>query len=719
MRLLTLKLLLITWAALFFSSSLLGQDYSGAAQEYVGSDKCITCHKEQATLWKQSHHYQSMLVASQLTVLGDFNNQTLKFHNFTYRPYQKDQKFYISLPNQEGENKDYQIEYTFGYHPLQQYLVNIGNGRYQALNIAWDSRPATEGGQRWFHLQAHEDISITHPFFWHGTFANWNARCAECHSTNFQKNYNPKTDGYTSQWSDINVACEACHGPGSQHINVINKPFKTSEGNKQPNNNEAAYYSKKIASNTEMIDMCGGCHSRRQQIKDLTRPGNYYDKHRLQLLDENMYFPDGQIQDEVFVLGSFLQSKMHAAGVSCLDCHNPHSGQLKAEPRKLCTQCHSEKSVDNKAHRLHAAQTVECIDCHMPERTFMVIDARRDHRFHIPNPALARKHNVPLACDNCHNEKPKSWAISALDLSNTSQWPGIMASARDRDRSSIHLVKALRSQQTLAPIIDASLLESISQFPEQAVYDEAITALKSASPLVRAAAVRSLWFLDNATKWQHFSTLLDDTAHSVRFEIAAALAGYNPVKATNQKQLQQLITDYQQALLLTQDMPETQLALAELALKLGNNEAAELAYKTAIKQAPAYIPALLNYSDFLRTSGNVNLEKRYLLQALNVAPDNPTTQHAMGLFLIRQKNYRKALGYLKKAAENPTNESSPRFSFIYAVALDHQHQTNKAIDHLIQANERWPGQQEILRTLAAYLQKMKRHQEALIYSKQL
>jgi cytochrome c553 len=78
---------------------------------------------------------------------------------------------------------------VFGVYPLQQYLLPLDDGRLQALSIAWDSRPAEEGGQRWYHLYPDEAIAHDDPLHWTGPYQNWNTRCAECHSTDLHKNY--------------------------------------------------------------------------------------------------------------------------------------------------------------------------------------------------------------------------------------------------------------------------------------------------------------------------------------------------------------------------------------------------------------------------------------------------------------------------------------------------------------------------------------------------
>jgi hypothetical protein len=189
-----------------------------AAQDYVGSGQCESCHAQAYTSWKGSHHYQAMLLATSETVLGDFSDRTFTYGGITSRFYRRDGKYFVETDNKDGELQEFEIAYTFGFYPLQQYLVPFDGGRYQALNIVWDSRAKSEGGQRWVHLYPEDPVTHQDAVHWTGSFQNWNSRCAACHSTNLEKNYSSATDSYTTTWEEINVACEACHGPASLHL---------------------------------------------------------------------------------------------------------------------------------------------------------------------------------------------------------------------------------------------------------------------------------------------------------------------------------------------------------------------------------------------------------------------------------------------------------------------------------------------------------------------
>ena len=269
-------------------------------------------------------------------------------------------------------SKDFQVLYTFGVAPLQQYLIGLPGGRLQAFGIAWDARPASDGGQRWYHLYPDRKLAAGDPLHWTGIDQNWNYQCAFCHSTNLQKNYDAATTQFKTTWSEISVGCEACHGPGSRHLDWATK---TVDGKRvdDPGKGFAftlderpgvswrtgldGYLSRSVPrTEDKVVHVCAACHSRRQQFSsDPLAVSKFFDAFRPSLLAADLYHSDGQQRDEVYNYGSFLQSRMHAAGVTCSDCHNPHSGALRHEGNATCTQCHASERFDAPAHHHHEA----------------------------------------------------------------------------------------------------------------------------------------------------------------------------------------------------------------------------------------------------------------------------------------------------------------------------------------------------------------------------
>lgn len=695
--------------------------------DYVGSKVCNECHAPQYRLWQQSDHHKAMQVADESTVLGNFSGITVTFHQRDSKLYRKAGKFVIDTVDQHDQKRTFTIKYTFGHYPLQQYLVETEDGHIQALNIAWDSRDKQQGGQRWFHLRADDNITTEHPFFWTRHFQNWNSRCADCHSTNVTVDYDVQSNSYDTRWSQINIGCEACHGPAGQH--VVNAKDNTLRADNSgftlqlPQTltwqfqRSAAIASTDGMQNDQHVDMCGACHSLRTRLTKNALGKRFHDANRLQLLNDGAYFIDGQIRDEAFVLGSFMQSKMYQLGVNCSNCHNPHSGKVLVEGNGLCGQCHAPAVYDSQTHHHHApgSEGSACVNCHMPARTYMQVDDRRDHRFGIPNPDLSRLLGVPNACSNCHkNDKAlqhkdvDSWASTQLKqwklTSDNTEWAILNQRAQQSDYNVVHSISNGVFRAKWPDLIGASLLQQLVAMPSADVIAAANKALQHASPLIRRAAVEASEPYPAETRWTLLSPYLADSSLSVRVQIAQTLADVFSSLADSQRPpLAALIDEYRQVLAVSAGLVGTQVSLANLEMRLGNIEQARRAYQQALRIEPNYVPALLNLADFHRGVGEHQQATVLLERALRVAPDSGGVQHSYGLMLIRKRQYDKALHHLRQAVLQ--HDAQPRYAYVYAVALDNTGQTIKAIAELRDANKRWPNQYDLLLTLVLYLEK--------------
>ena len=730
---------------ILLSTFLLAAGVSKSA-DYVGAQACADCHQQQYQDWQRSHHYRAMQPATAENVLGDFSDVTATFHGIENRMFTKGERFFIETIGPDGKVATFPILYTFGFEPLQQYLVEIDGGRLQALNVAWDNRPKTGGGQRWYHLQPQENITAEHPFFWAGHFQNWNSRCAECHVTDYQKGFDLESFTYQSRWSEMNVACEACHGPAAEHLELA-KAGKLSTANSGfsrvgPTPLTWQYPAGETIArptgdpSSDHIDMCGRCHARRMPLAEQLPNADFHNVYQLQLLEEGAYFADGQILDEVFVLGSFLQSKMHAQGVTCHDCHNPHTGKVKVEGNGLCAQCHLPTEYDNPTHHHHVqgSAAAQCVNCHMPARTYMGVDDRRDHSFTIPRPDISQQASVPNACQSCHVDKDSAWLSAALNTWGVEfeqqHWALTHQKIRNFDPAAVAPINAwlaqdqaetvkeneetsahARSEQhSLPPIVHATLLAQLAQLahlalvPSQQSLQIAQGQLQHADPMIRRAAVVAISAGPPQLRWQLLEPYLDDPSRQVRFAVASALAELTPqLPASAQTAMNRLIEEYRQMLEHTIDSPATQLTLAGLENALGNDSQALIAYQRALKISPAYVPALVNLSEYYRHRDDHAEAEALLKRALQAAPESAVIQHAFGLHLVRIKNYPRALEYLQRAIT--AEGAQPRHAYVYAIAQDSIGDTKGAIRTLIQANTRWPNQYDILWNLVVLLDK--------------
>lgn len=734
-----LALLLCVWSLNSHAVAIVNPGIK-AHKAFVGSETCGQCHQSELKQWETSHHAKAMMQPTAENVLGDFNQQIVIFDDVKTEFTKSEDGYFITTQMANAQNgakkaKRYQVAFTFGYTPLQQYLINIGDGKLQAFDIAWDSRPTSEGGQRWFKLLPDEDTTAESPFHWSRQTQNWNSRCADCHSTNLSKGYNPIYQRYDTTFTELNVACEACHGGGKQHVNLVNSGgykkgvasgFKTNLKQTRQfifdGSNPIAQ--PKGEATAAQINACGGCHSRRQVIGEIDPAEDYHNQYSLRLLDNPLYHPDGQIQDEVFVLGSFMQSKMHQAGVTCTNCHNAHTGAVKAQDNSLCTQCHVADAYDVEKHHHHKASSAGalCVNCHMPATTYMEVDDRRDHAFSIPAPQQSDTLETPNACNSCHRIQSNQWSINAIE--KWGQSGGVDPFGSINGKAQKANVLALRSMVSYIedgenPAIRRATLLSLSgSIPSRLSAETISRQLSDDNPMVRRAAVEASTFIPLQHRWGLLKPLIDDQIASVRFAVANQLAGYvAEVSGEDYVALSRLLREYENQLRLSQDMPAGQAAMAIYALNQGDTDGALSALNKALEIEPAYAPALLNLADLYRGLGNENKAKETLLQALKVAPDSGAVQHSFGLYWVRQGGIKKALNYLKAATE--TDDRSVRYAYVYGVALESTGDIDGAIDALKKANEQWPNQYDVLLSLVLYLEKADRASESLTYLSKL
>ena len=530
---------------------------------FVGGNVCAECHQLERDLWSGSHHDLAMQVASEETVLGDFDGTEFTHFGVTSTFSRRNGGFFMRTEGPAGELVDYEIKYVFGVEPLQQYLVEFPGGRFQVSSLCWDTRPAAEGGQRWFHVYDDEEITHDDVLHWTGPNQNWNFMCAECHSTDLQKNYDLASDSYRTQWSEINVSCEACHGPGSNHVTWARDmaPGETSADYvkmglqvslKNPDGGTWVFDpGEKVARRTtprtsrSQIESCARCHSRRSVILAAYEHGQpLLDTHMPALLEERLYHADGQISEEVYVYGSFLQSVMYQQGVTCSDCHEPHGLNLIAEGNNLCSRCHTPEAYDSPDHHFHQAASTgaSCVECHMPETTYMVVDPRRDHSIRIPRPDLSVSLGTPNACVLCHVDQSDQWAADAVEewYPRDAAAPPHYAEAFDAGRkggagAEVALSELVTSE---APgLVRASALTLLGPMDIETTLRAIGSGVADDDPLVRRAALVALAEAQEGARLPLGYPLLLDPIRGVRIEAVNALASVRSRMTNAQREI--------------------------------------------------------------------------------------------------------------------------------------------------------------------------------------
>ena len=593
--------------------------------------------------------------------------------------------------------KEFEIKYVFGIRPLQQYLVEFERGYIQVLPLCWDTRSLAEGGQRWFHIYDEERIESDDILHWTRTFQNWNFMCSECHSTNLKKKYDLANDTYHTRWNEIDVSCEACHGPGSTHLKwarLKEKGLDTGEFQqmglavqlKDPNRGTWVFRDSSgnamrtaALGESAQIETCARCHARRQVIDENYIHGqSFLQTHIPQLLDERMYFPDGQILDEVYVYGSFLQSKMYHRDVVCSDCHEPHSGKVYAQGNALCYRCHTYEKFGKRSHHFHDPDSsgASCVDCHMPERSYMVIDPRRDHSIRIPRPDLSLEISTPNSCNTCHPDKSVEWSVEYVgkwygaDFFQKSEYAGIFDGVRKNIPGSTEALVSLVRDTSLPEIVRATGLSEMSRYPTPAAVKALQQPLYSSSALIRHAAATALDFVDAKDRMNMAKHLLKDPVLAVRIEAARALSSVptNYMTQSERRALKKALLEYIQVQEMNGDRPSSHLNLGVIYVQQGQLDKAEKAYRKAIDLEPVYMLSYVNLADLYRQQGNDQAGEAVLRHALEINPHAAEVHQSLGFLLTRTQRQREALDHFKKAME--VRDDNPYMSYIYGLALN-------------------------------------------------
>ena len=693
---------------------------------YVGSLTCVQCHPREHKEWQTSQHAAAMQETNDKTVLGRFDGSTFSHGGVTSTFFKKDDRFWVNTAGADGQPADFEVSYTFGLFPLQQYLIGMPKGRLQALGIAWDARTKDDGGQRWFALYPDRKLTPGDPLHWTGIDQNWNYQCAFCHATNLKKNYDPLSDSFHTTWSELSIGCEACHGPASHHVAWASKTgdwqrfdnpskgFAVSLDERKgvewlmsPHGTAAR---SQVPRTSKEIEACATCHARRQQFSDDLPPGHrFLDAFRPALLEPSLYHVDGQQRDEVYNYASFLQSRMHAAGVTCSDCHNPHTLKLRVAGSAVCAQCHAPETFDTPSHHHHVSGSKgsECAACHMPTTTYMVVDPRHDHSLRVPRPDRTHVLGTPNACNQCHTDKAASWAAEAIKSWYPSPTPGYegFAEAFDlADRAApgaqVALTKIVEDNFA-SSIARASAIVRLGHFLSPKTLAVIAKALKDPDANVRMAAVGALAGSDPQTRLTLLAPLLADEARVVRMDAARGLAGEaEHLNSEDRKRFEAAVDEYIAGQRFNAERPEAQVNLASLYQARGKVDEAEATLLKAIQIDPTFVPAPVALSELHRAQGQESAAEATLRSALKQNPESAPLLHALGLSLVRQKRTEEAVDNLIKAAK--LAPQAPRFAYVAGVALHDSGKPSEASEMLESALSDHPYDREILYALTTY-----------------
>lgn len=670
---------------------------------YLGDASCVSCHQEAFKSWQGSHHDLAMQLVTEESVLGNFDSIHASLDGVNYFFFRKGSDFFVKVKEIDGSENEFKIAYVFGFTPLQQYLVDFPDGKKQVLRVSWDSLK-----NKWFHQYAGDEIAVTDWLHWTRGAQNWNTMCAECHSTNLKKNYFVEKDSFHTTYSSINVSCESCHGPGLKHVNWANSD--QSEKNK--------WVIEGKDQNTQ-LNMCAPCHARRAKLTKNLVPGlTFEDQYMVQNISSEFYHEDGQILEEDYVYGSFLQSKMHAQGIRCSDCHNVHSLELKFTGNKLCLQCHVP-DYDTQKHHFHKENTeaAQCINCHMTGKHYMGNDFRRDHSFRIPRPDQSALYGTPNACNECHAEKSEQWAADAVV-----KWYG-----KDRNpHFSDYLI--LSQREGLGPedrkkldtfindlnypfIARSTVINSLS-YSNEAQVTALLTALKDSAAIVRYNALLQFRGMNPSDRMSIARAHLNDSIRLVRIGSAQLLIGFD---ATGWGESEKLLLDkangeLQEMLYSNADFATGRLQLGDYYMQLNDVKTAIRHYEMALKKDTLLFPVYSNLATAYSIAGKSDMAletiniwidhdpdagRAYYLRALlnfelgnneiavedlgmaiALDPSDTRSMYNLATYYYQVKAFDKAIVHAEKALQiDPDNGD---LKYLYALILKETGETDKS-----------------------------------------
>jgi len=686
------------------------------AAAFVGGQKCAECHKAEYDKWRGSHHDLAMDEANEQTVLGNFDNAVFENFGVRSRFYRRDGRYFVHTRGPGGEMADFEVKYTFGVYPLQQYLIPLAGGRLQCLPIAWDVN-----GKKWYHLYPEALLDPGDWLYWTNAGQNWNGMCAECHSTNLKKNYDLNSDAYRTTWSEIDVGCEACHGPGSRHVDWAELPDMA----RPPTANYRLVVKTAGIKSREQVELCAPCHARRAILGDYTHAEpDLMDTMLPSLLNTDLYFADGQILEEVYVYGSFTQSKMYARDVRCSDCHDVHSIKTVREGNALCLQCHKADAYDTAAHHFHKkkGETGEpvkdadgqvrfevgtgaaCAQCHMPGRYYMGIDYRPDHSFRIPRPDLSRTLGTPNACNRCHAEKSLQWADETI-----TQWYGpgrrphygqTIDAGRKRLAAAENDLSRLAADPLYPVIVRATALSLLGAYPAAGTVQTYAAALADDEALIRRTAVDRINGDDENSQTALLAAMLYDPVKAVRTEAARRMTEIpDPRLDAAQRSLYQaVLREYQESMEYSADFAFARYNLGNLYANLRQPEKAVDHYRAAIRIDNQFYPAKVNLAMLYNQMGRSDETEALLREVVSGQPELYEVQYSLGLLLAEQKKYAEAARHLELAAGGLPNRA--RVHYNLGLLLQHLKRDLEAEAALLGTLEIEPDNLDYLYALA-------------------
>ena len=685
------------------------EEQSLAFAKYAGSKSCRECHAAAFDLWQGSDHQLAERLPDPKMDREAFDPaREFKHPSLTSDISSEEDRFLIATLGLSGEKESFEVERVIGETPLRQYLVKFPRGLLQAVDLSHDPHK-----NEWFNVFGDEDRLAGEWGHWTGRGMNWNTQCASCHNTRLRKNYDETTDSYLTAMAEMSVGCEACHGPMKAHVDWRKEYGETTD--KDP--------TLRKFDNTQWLAACGKCHSRRTELTGDFTPGDRYLDHFSHVIpdESGIYYADGQVRDENYVLTSFLGSKMHHAGVSCMDCHEPHSTKTLQPGNALCMRCHTgtypnSPKIDPPTHTHHTlnGEGGQCVNCHLPQTTYMQRDKRRDHGFTIPDPLLTKEHGIPNACNRCHADKDTDWAVAAVE-----KWYGPRMDRPTRKRartialaregaagSRDNLLQLLREEKTpFWKAVATEVLYPWTNDPEVATV--LLGNLSHTNALLRGTTARTLGSLARQNNFQvnaAIGKLLDDPIRKVRVDAAWSLHDRVDPKSKAGE-------DLLRTLAYNVDMPTGALQKGVYHLDRGESKKAEHYFRWAIKLDSYSAPLRHEFAIALSMMNRTREAIDALKEAIRLDPNEAEYHYKLALAWNETGRTDNTVSSLVKAVQ--LNPRHSRAWYNLGLARNGMNQTEAAIAALLKAENVEQNDPDIPYARATILLRLRRIPEAI------
>ncbi len=678
---------------------------------YAGSESCRKCHAAEFEKWHGSNHgLAERNISAEMDHQAFSPKQTLAHDKESSEVFlDADGLAKILTTGLDKRSHVYQPVRVIGNNPLRQFLIPAPGGRLQACDVTLD--PVKN---EWFSVTGGDGRQPGDWGHWTGQGMNWNAMCAACHNTRLRKNYEPRTNSYHTTMAEMSVGCESCHGPMKDHVEWQKKPPVG-----KPKDPTARRFSR-----DQMLETCAACHARRGEITGDLIPGeSFYDHFSLTVADEtDTYHPDGQVRDEDYEYSSFLSSRMQAAGVRCVDCHDPHTGKRLAPGNQLCMNCHAggradfskAPVIDPVAHSHHGSDSTgnQCTSCHMPVTNYMQLHGRHDHSFSIPDPRLTKEAGVPNACSRCHADKDADWAIGAYqsfygekpDRPSRSRALLVASARRGEPAARTGLIQLLASAEV--PAWKATACHLLARWVNDPVVTTALLGqISNESPLVREAAVRTLGeSAKNERTSRALQPLLEDPARAVRVAAAWALCETLDLNSRAGRELVHMLD-------LNADQPLGRMQLGQFAMRRGDPAAAIRQIRKAIEWDPNSPPFHHDLAVLLSTAGDSQGAVKELREAIRLDPENAAYFYMLALALNEVGSSRESTAALEKTVQ--LDPGYARAWYNLGLARSGANQPQEAIAALRRGEAADPGDAEIPYARATIHARLGQKQEAI------